>query len=274
MINKTKVDGRQKKGLVVITTEEDIGRVAQIRDARGLGGWWEIESINEEGHVFCIVNSLYTDWQDKLIKFYPAQVVQIEDERPESAKEKLKRKRYKLRTQKGEMSLADIEELRREQRKLDIPSEILHPDHPLNYTKLSHIPINPILDIMGMYHGKELASISDIEAITGMKKKAIRYYIYVVPDDHPNKLRPDKRIPVEEPDKDDKVMSKKEIMEGKPVKGKYLPYSKSPVIQKTEGILYFKWKKVWWWYYNRKTPGKNTISGKALVDLESILKSP
>ena len=265
-----KVDGRKKKGVQINITEDDIGRYAQIRDAQGFSGWWEILKLENE-KVYCKVNSLYTDWEDKQVPFTPKQVVQLVDDKPETTREKTRKKRYKLRANTDGMSLKELEELRKEQQALDLPAEVLHPDHPLNTTRLSHIPINPILDIMGMYSPNEYATIQDIENITGVPKRSIRHYIYSVDDNNPNKLRPDKVVPVLPPKEGDKLMTRQEMLNGEPIEGKYFHWQKSPVIQSTDGRLYFRWKKVWWWYYNRKTPGRNNVSRKAQVDIKEIL---
>lgn len=253
--------GQKRKLSVELMNESFIGMYALISDARGYSGWWVIQRYeNEEGKVYCIVNNIMTKWSDRETLFRYNQIMDLSPIKPVLQKNEKTKKRHIFIP---ELTSYDPESIKAALSGLDtvnIPKSGLPPKHPLLKTRFTHIPILPELDILGMYSPNDLASVWDIARVTGISPKVIQYSIFNLPDDHPNKLRPDKNEPPIKVEKDYTSINEKYYSRYRSVdeaekelsKSKKFPvYVFSKKYQQSKGKCYFRWEKVWWWYYNR-----------------------
>ena len=242
------------------------GMWANIRNYKRSGGWVKIIGFDYPNNkIICVMNNMYTDWQERYVKFEIREIMAISKEPPVP----VKRGNTKQRRAIENANRILAESLVEKKRKMKYPDTLIPPDHPLNITKNWNVDVFPILDIYGKYHGDELASVRDIVKI-GIPEGTVRYYIYGVPNNHPNKLIPDytekwDRKKVMRDNKSGKWLTGRGMKDADLTDPNNPPfYKKSPIINKK---TFFKWRKIWWWYYNR---GKR---GKHIRNLEDLLKN-
>lgn len=249
-----------------------IGKWANILDPRGLGGWWQIYKVDYENNkIICVMNNLYTDWEDILVSFNISQISKVADSPPAPIKKSNAKQKKAIEEANKKRANKILHKLRESQNS----SYLIPPDHPIHITGNYSLAINPILDIMGKYHGDEYASTADVLGV-GVPKTMLNYYLYYVPDTHPNKLRPDKieKIPYIDP----KTVKSKDIVAGRRLakyEVKQEDEDKIPLYETSPMIRYrilFKWRKIWFWYYNRKS-SVNSIFAVNPTDLEKMLET-